>query len=219
MSFHPWDVSSSQAINIQEDLSKRVVKTGGPEKVSNVCGVDVSFPSKSTARAAAVVLSFPHMGVVEKAVSEVPVSFPYIPGLLAFREGEAVLSAVERLKTKPDLFLFDAQGLAHPRRLGLASHIGVLLNKSSIGIAKSRLVGSYQDLGSRIGDKSPLIDNGEVVGTVVRTKPGSAPIFISIGHKISLEEAVRLTLVCTLRGQRLPRPTLLAHNLCSGLKV
>lgn len=210
-----WNVSSQEAVQIQESLRKKIVKEGVPRRVNLVAGVDVGFPDKNIARAAVVVLSFPKLELVEKQIAEVPVTFPYVPGLLAFREAPACLAAIKKLANEPDLFIFDAQGYAHFRRMGLATHLGIILDKPSVGCAKSRLVGKYQVPGNRVGDKSDLIDKGEVVGAVVRSKQKSPPLFISIGHKISLDEAVRYVLACTKRGQRLPETTRLAHQIVS----
>lgn len=205
---HPWNVSPAQAIKIQEKLASRVVREGRPDNIYFVAGADVSFPNRETARAAVVVLSYPDLKVTEEVIAEVPALFPYIPGLLSFREGPAVLAAIKSLRHEPDLFLFDAQGISHPRRLGLASHMGLLLDKPSIGVAKSKLVGRI------VGDK--LIDRGEVITKVVRDWPnlrggaGRQTAFISIGHKISLENAVDLAR---------PEPTLLAHKLAARGKA
>lgn len=202
---HSWDVSPAAAIKIQLDLSKRVIKEGKLSRIDLIAGVDVGFPNPKTARAAVVVLSYPDLKLVEKTVAEIPVAFPYVPGLLSFREGPVVLAAIEKVEHEPDLFLFDAQGLSHPRRLGLASHLGLFLDRPSIGVAKSRLVGTI------VGDK--LIDRGEVVAKVIYGWPNlrggsvSKPVFISVGHKISLVEAVRLAI---------PEPTLLAHQTVSS---
>lgn len=221
--FHSWNVGSQEAIQIQEKLKKKIVRYGVPPQVCHIAGVDVGFPSslqaskdRSLARAAVVVLSFPDLSVVEKQVAEVSVTFPYIPGLLAFREAPAVLEAITKLESDPDLFIFDAQGYAHPRRMGLATHLGLFLDKPSIGCAKSKLVGSFKMPGNRVGERADLIDNGEIVGAVVRTRPGSPPLFISVGHKISLDEAVKYVLTCTKRGNHLPEPTRLAHQLASS---
>jgi deoxyribonuclease V len=217
--FHPWDVTPKEAIRIQQSLRSKVVSEGNP-RARLIAGVDVGFPPRQTrggpiARAAVVVLSFPGLELVEERVAEIPVTFPYVPGLLSFREVPACLEAIRQLKKEPDLFIFDAHGYAHPRRMGLATHLGIILDKPSIGCAKSKLVGEYRMPGIRVGDREDLFDKGEVIGTVVRTKPGSAPLFISIGHKISLSEAAECVLACTKRGNRLPETTRLAHQAAS----
>jgi deoxyribonuclease V len=148
----------------------------------------------------------------------VPVAFPYIPGLLAFREVPAVLAAVEKLQVAPDLFIFDAQGLAHPRRMGLATHAGLLLDWPSVGCAKSRLVGAYVEPGLERGDTSPLLDGTEQIGTIVRTRAGVKPVFVSIGHKTDLDTAVRFVLDCAPR-YRLPETTRYAHRVAGGEKI
>lgn len=214
-SLHSWDVSPQEAVQIQESLRGKIIRDAVVPRVRLVAGVDVGFPRSGVARAAVVTLSFPNLKIVTKQVAEVSVTFPYIPGLLAFREAPAVLAAIAKLEVAPDLFLFDAQGYAHPRRMGLATHLGLFLDKPSIGCAKSKLVGRYEVPGNRVGDRSDLVDEGETIGAVVRTRLGSPPLFISIGHRISLDEAVKYVLVGTKRGKRLPEPTRLAHELAS----
>ena len=214
-SLHFWNVTPKEAVKIQQELRDKVVKEGRPSCVRLVAGVDVDFPNRDTARAAVVVLGFPKLELVEKQVAEIPVTFPYIPGLLAFREAPSCLAAIQKLEHEPNLFIFDAQGYAHPRRMGLATHLGLFLDRPSIGCAKSRLVGRYQMPGNRVGDGSDLIDGDELIGTVVRTKPNTKPLFISVGHNISLDEAVKYVLLCTKRGNRLPETTRFAHKLAS----
>lgn len=213
MSFN-WDLKPQEAIGAQRELKAQVSTKNGFGEIKAIAGVDVSFPRKDIARAAVVVLGFPNLKLVDQARAEVEVSFPYIPGLLAFREGPAVIAAFEKLKTEPDLIIFDAQGLAHPRRLGLASHLGVLLDKPSIGCAKSKLCGEFRMPENKVGDYTFLRDKGETIGAVVRSKLNTTPLFVSIGHKIDLETAVDFVLKCC-RGYRLPEPTRLAHQLAS----
>lgn len=209
---HRWDVSPEEAVAIQLRLRSRVQKSNGfaLESLRTVAGVDAAY--REGGRAAVVVLSYPEMEPLEEAVASRETVFPYVPGLLSFREAPPVLDALASLRARPDLLIFDGQGYAHPRRMGLASHLGVYLDLPSIGCAKSRLVGRYQEPGPNTGDRSPLMDHGEVVGAVVRTKPRTNPLFISIGHKIDLETAVEVVLRC-LRGYRLPEPTRLADRL------
>jgi deoxyribonuclease V len=168
------------------------------------------------ARAAAVVLSFPGLEPLDFGLGEALATFPYRPGLLAFREGPAVLDALSRLSTWPDLLLFDAQGVAHPRRLGLAAHLGVLLDSPSIGCAKSRLTGYHVEPGKAMGDWVCLYSDkgagGEVIGVVLRTKPGAQPLYVSVGHRVDLDTARDLVLRC-VKGHRLPEPTRLAHDV------
>jgi deoxyribonuclease V len=181
---------------------------------SSVAGIDVGLRS-GVARAAVVVCSLDDLHIIEQVIVERPVTFPYVPGLLSFREAPVILAALAQLGARPDVLLFDAQGLAHPRRLGLASHVGVLLNWPSIGCAKSRLCGVAQEPPTARGGRCPLIDQGEVVGSVVRTRMGVRPVYVSAGHRVSLETAVDLVLHCG-SGYRLPEPTRWAHRYASS---
>jgi deoxyribonuclease V len=209
---HEWNVSPTEAIEIQQRLRPLVKQAPAIslDDVHTVAGIDASY--RDGGRAAIVVLSFPDLRRLDSAVAFRPSVFPYVPGLLSFREGPVVVDAMEKLSVRPDLLMFDGQGYAHPRRLGLASHMGVYLNLPSIGCAKSRLIGRFDEPGPNIGDRSPLTDHGEVVGTVLRTKPRTNPLFISIGYRVDLDLAVEVVLQC-LRGYRLPEPTRAAHNL------
>ena len=215
---HPWDVTYAEAVAIQEELRHHVVTVGRLGPVDTVAGVDVGFPDPHIARAAIVVLCFPDLRPLDSAVAEVALEFPYIPGLLAFREVPAVLAAVEKLQIQPDLFIFDAQGLAHPRRFGLASHAGLLLDRPSIGCAKSRLVGDFVEPSAERGAMSPLMDGGENIGAVVRTRTGVRPVFVSIGHRVDLETAVRYVLDCAPT-YRLPETTRYAHRVAGGAEI
>jgi len=212
---HPWDLPVKEAETLQARLAKQVVArtTFKRNAIKTVAGVDVGFEG-GVARAAAVVLSFPDLEPLDFSLGEAPVTFPYVPGLLAFREGPAVLAALARLATWPDLFLFDAQGIAHPRRLGLAAHLGVVLDSPSIGCAKSRLVGSHDEPGKAMGDWVYLYSDKQVIGVVVRTKVGAQPLYLSVGHRVDLEAARDLVLRC-VKGHRLPEPTRLAHDIAS----
>ena len=215
----PWPQSLAQARRWQEELAARVERRDRLGRLRRVAGVDVHYPrGEELARAAVVVLSFPGLAVLETAVAEVPVPFPYRPGFLSFREVPPALAALERLGQPPELLLCDGQGLAHPRRLGLACHLGVAVDRPSIGVAKSRLVGQYRPPGPRKGDWSPLRHRGEVVGAVLRTREGVKPVFVSPGHRVSLATAVNLVLACTPR-YRLPETTRLAHRLARGLPL
>jgi deoxyribonuclease V len=215
---HAWSVSSDEAVAIQERLRCHLVTENQLGHVQVVAGVDVGFPDRNTARAAIVSLQFPSLTPVDFAVAAMPVKFPYIPGLLAFREVPAVLAAVRGLKRLPDLFIFDAQGLAHPRRMGLASHAGLLLDRPSIGCAKSRLVGQHEEPGSQRGARSPLMDGDECIGAVVRTRANVKPVFVSIGHRVDLDVAVRYVLDCASK-YRLPETTRYAHRVASGEEI
>ncbi len=211
---HRWDVSPPEAVRIQEELRQYVVPAGSLEAVRAVAGLDVGFHG-DLAKAAVAVYSFPALELLHEAVAERPVEFPYIPGLLSFREGPAALAALEKSTVSWDVLLCDAQGIAHPRRLGLASHLGVLLDRPSVGCAKSRLIGEHAPVGEAAGSQVPLLSGDEVVGAVVRTRQGARPVYVSIGHRIDLASAIELVLACT-RGYRLPEPTRRAHLLASG---
>jgi deoxyribonuclease V len=209
---HRWDVSPAEAVAIQQRLRGLVQRTDGVrlEAITSVAGVDASYGA--VARAAVVAFSFPELRVVEQAVVSGQSTFPYVPGILSFREAPLVLAALGRLRSLPDVLICDAQGYAHPRRFGLACHLGVHLDRPSIGCAKSRLVGTYDEPGPNQGDRSPLMDAGEVIGMVVRTRARTNPVFVSVGHKIDLETAVEVVLHC-VRGYRLPEPTRVADRL------
>jgi deoxyribonuclease V len=212
---HRWDLSIEQAQALQATLAEKVIRatTFDPNAVRTVAGVDVAFEG-DIARAAAVVLSFPALKVVDSALTEVRASFPYVPGMLAFREGPSVLAALNKLKVWPDLLIFDAHGLAHRRRAGLAAHMGVILDWPSIGCAKSRLIGTHAEPGQTVGDWASLWDKEEEIGAVVRTRTGSRPLYVSIGHRVALPTAVEFVLRCG-RGYRLPETTRCAHRLAS----
>jgi deoxyribonuclease V len=212
---HRWDVSSDEAIAIQRQLRSQVLTTSDITltTLKTIAGVDAAYRDKTgEAKAAIVVLTFPELEVVEQVVATRPINFPYVPGLLSFREAPVVLDALSSLRARPDLLMCDGQGYAHPRRLGLASHLGIYLDMPSIGCAKSRLIGSYDEPGPNKGSVSSLIDHGETIGMVLRSKTGTRPLFVSIGHMIDLATAVLLVNQC-LRGYRLPEPTRLADKL------
>jgi deoxyribonuclease V len=212
---HSWDVSADEAVEIQRRLRALVVRENGfdPALVRTIAGIDASYRDKACA--AVVVLSLPDLAVVEQVVAERETRFPYVPGLLAFREAPAVLDAMEKLTARPDLLMFDGQGVAHPRRLGIAAHLGVYLGMPSIGCAKSRLTGSYYEPGPAVGATSPLMAGREQIGVVLRSKPRANPLFISTGHLIALPTATSFVLQ-TLRGYRLPEPTRLADRLAGA---
>ena len=215
---HDWDVSPAEARKIQADLAARIDLTDAIsiDAIEIVAGVDntyVTQEGKTTAGAVVVVLTFPAMEIVETGFAWQPIAFPYVPGLLSFREAPAVLAACADLTIEPDVFLFDGQGYAHPRRLGLASHLGLFLQRPTIGCAKSRLVGEYEEPERVFGAYTPLVDRGEVVGAAVRTRPRHKPLFVSPGHKISVETAVAVALACCRDGAFLPEPTRLAHEI------
>lgn len=215
--FHPhsWLVSPTQARAIQEKLRDLVVLNDDFASPSVIAGVDVGFEDEGrTVRAAVVLLEFPSLCLMEQAIARVPCTFPYVPGLLSFRELPGVLAAMEQLSRLPDLVLCDGQGYAHPRRLGIASHLGILSGLPTIGVGKTRLIGSYDEPGLEKGDWSGLFDQGERIGSVVRTRTGIKPLFISPGHKVSFQSAIDLTLACTIR-YKLPETTRAAHRLAS----
>ena len=213
---HPWDVTPERARRIQAEGRGFVVAEDWVGEVRRVAGIDVGFEQGgSVSRAAVAVLAFPSLQLLESAVARLPTSFPYVPGLLSFREIPAVLEALDQLSAPPDLLLCDGQGYAHPRRFGLACHLGVLTGVASIGVAKSRLIGAHGALPLHKGAWVPLVDGDETIGAVLRTRSGVAPLYISLGHRITLPTAVHWVLACTRR-YRLPETTRQAHRLASG---
>ena len=211
---HQWNVSPQQALALQEQLANQVIREAKLGLVTTVAGVDASYRD-GLACAAVVTLSYPELEVTEYATATRPVEFPYAPGLLTFREGPAVLEALDKLTSPPDLLIFDGQGLAHPRRLGLASHIGLLVDIPSIGCAKSRLCGQYKTPGPERGRFTLLTDKGETIGAVVRTRARVKPVFVSIGHRVDLPTSINYVLDCC-RGYRLPETTRWADRVARG---
>ena len=194
-------------------LVSRTNELTGPRYIA---GVDISVDrARGMGRGAVVVLSYPSLEVAEVQTVEDSIDFPYVPGLLSFREAPLTLAACEKLEITPDLFLVDGQGIAHPRRLGLASHLGLFLDRPTVGCAKSRLCGSHGTLTEEVGSYAELMDSDEVIGAALRTKLGTKPIYVSIGHKVDLKSAIYWTLQCC-RGYRLPEPTRLAHLAAGG---
>ncbi len=210
---HPWDVSPREARDIQAGLAPMVIREGPLSVVNTVAGIDVGFEGGES-RAAVVVLKFPDLTLSEYATAKIPTTFPYVPGLLSFREIPAVLEALKLLRSLPDLLLCDGQGEAHPRRFGLASHLGVITGIPAIGVAKSRLIGTHDPLPDKKGEWVHLKDKNQVIGAVLRSRTGVKPLYISIGHKITLKGAIRFVLRCTPK-YRLPETTRLAHMLAS----
>ncbi|WP_166805010.1 deoxyribonuclease V [Nitrosococcus wardiae] len=213
---HSWNLSPQEAVALQQRLAAQVITEDRLNQVHSVAGVDVGFENQGKiTRAAVVVLRLADLSLVEQAVARQPTRFPYIPGLLSFRECPAVLAALEKLTVMPDLLLCDGQGIAHPRRFGIACHLGVLTDLPSIGVAKTRLVGKHGVVPDERGSWTPLVDKGETVGAVLRTRTGVKPIFISAGHRISLSSALHYVMACTTR-YRLPETTRAADKLASG---
>ncbi|MBW4466854.1 MAG: deoxyribonuclease V [Pegethrix bostrychoides GSE-TBD4-15B] len=212
---HDWNLTPQAAIALQQKLRSEIITVDQLDSVQTVAGVDVGFEDAgATTRAAISVLSFPTLSLVEQSVARLPTSFPYVPGLLSFREVPAVLEALAKLSALPDLLLCDGQGTAHPRRFGIACHIGLLVNRPAVGVGKSRLVGTYPDVPDERGAWVPLTHQDETIGAVLRTRLGTKPLYISPGHRISLETAVRCVMRCTTR-YRLPETTRAAHKLAS----
>ncbi|MGD9675957.1 MAG: deoxyribonuclease V [Candidatus Bipolaricaulia bacterium] len=214
---HPWTVTPRQAAGIQLELRVRLDLSWSERPVSTVAGIDVSVV-RNLARAAVVVLGFPDLRPRASATAEMKNVFPYVPGLLSFREGPVILAAWEKLGAKPDLVLFDGHGTAHPRGMGIASHMGLWLDVPTIGVAKSRLCGVAMEPGSHRGAVADLLDEADprrVLGAVVRTKDATHPVFVSPGHRIDLVHAVEFVLRC-VGSHRLPEPTRWAHHVAGG---
>lgn len=213
---HAWPSTVEEATTIQETLRNLVITTDQLNTpIQHVAGVDLGFlEDGKMSRAAVAVLSFPDLQIVETSLAYRPTSFPYIPGFLSFREIPAILDALEKIKTIPDIILCDGQGTAHPRRLGIACHLGVLIDIPTIGVAKSLLIGKHEELPEAKGSWQPLIHKKETVGAVLRTRTGVKPLYISSGHRISLPTAIDYVLRCTPK-YRLPETTRIADKLAS----
>lgn len=216
---HNWQLTSAEAMAEQTAYAARVRVENDFGAVNFVAGVDVGFENEyTTARAAVVVLTFPALELVETVIARRAVTFPYIPGLLAYREVPVILDAFQKIERAPDLIIVDGQGRAHPRRFGVACQLGVLLDMPSIGCAKSILVGRAEMPENRVGAWTPLIDQGETIGAALRTKLSTKravnPIYVSIGHRVTLDTAIDFVLKCC-RGYRLPETTRCAHNAAS----
>lgn len=216
---HDWNISPAEAIRLQKELSRRTNLSPPPKKPRWVAGLDCALSKdKRFIYAAAVVFSFPDLELLETASAREPLVFPYVPGLLSFREAPVCLKVAAKLKTAPDLWLIDGQGIAHPRRLGLASHLGLFLNTSTIGCAKSRLIGTHDKPKPEKGSFKWLYDKDEKIGAVVRTRTNVKPLFISPGHLCSFDDAIKYTLRCTTK-YRLPEPTRTAHQTVAKVKL
>jgi deoxyribonuclease V len=208
-----WDVDYRAARAIQERLRGEIIRTGSPGKVRAVAGADVSYDRHSDYfHAGVVAMKYPELEIVEEVTASGVSKFPYIPGLLTFREGPILVEAFRRLRTRPDLVIFDGQGVAHPRGIGLAAHMGLIVDVPSIGCAKSRLCGEHAEPCIDVRSSEPLRYEGRVIGRVVRTRQGVKPVYVSVGHRIMLASAVSWVLKCC-RGYRLPEPTRQAHHL------
>ena len=215
MALHSWDLTPREAIALQQALRERVVTVDALGPCRRVAGVDVGFEeSGAVTRAAVAVLAWPELTLIDQAIARRPTRFPYVPGLLSFRETPAVLACLETLGQAPDLLLCDGQGYAHPRRFGFASHLGLLADIPAIGVAKTRLVGTHGAVPEARGAWTPLLDGGEIIGAVLRSRAGVKPIYVSVGHRVSLPTAIQWTMDCTTR-YRLPETTRWAHRLAS----
>ncbi len=213
LKLHPWNVGYKKAVEIQERLKKSIILKGSAKDCKLIAGADVSYIKGSEIfYASVVVFNLQTMERVEEVTASGKVDFPYIPGLLSFRESPILLKAFAKIKSEPDVIILDAQGIAHPRGIGLASHIGLLLDKSSIGCAKTRLIGEYYEVGRDAGCHSRLTVKDKIVGAVLRTRKNVKPVFVSPGHKIDLKTSIALILK-SCRGYRLPEPVRQAHNL------
>ena len=211
-----WALSPAAARDLQLTLADRVEQGDRFGRIALVAGIDIGFEQAGTiTRAAVAVLELPELALVESALARRPTDFPYVPGLLSFREIPAALEALAALAATPDLLLCDGQGFAHPRRFGLACHLGWLVDAPCIGVAKSRLIGAFAEPGPARGAWTPLCDRDQTIGAAVRSRTGVKPLFVSTGHRVGLASAIRLTLACTGR-YRLPEPTRLAHQLASA---
>lgn len=216
---HDWNLSPQQAIELQKQFAYEVItedKFDAP--VKTVAGIDLGYDMKTNkSRAVVVVLKFPELELIESAEAIMPIQFPYVPGLLSFRETPVAIKALEKLQNAPDLILCDGQGIAHPRRFGIACHIGLITGVPSIGVAKSLLVGKYGALGEERGSSAPLVHRSREVGVVLRTKNKVQPLYVSVGHKISIETAIDYVLQCAPK-YRLPETTRLADQMASFRK-
>ncbi len=210
---HSWSVTPKEAVEIQRRLAERVIRKGRIRGLRLAAGADLAFtPDKRKCVAGVIVWDVKAHEIVEQHVVRQPVTFPYVPGLLSFREAPALVAALRKLETEPDVFLFDGQGLAHPRRFGLACHVGLLIDRPSVGCAKSVLVGTCGTPGLARGSTTALEHNGEHIAMALRTRDRVKPVYVSLGHRLSLDAAVEITLKCSV-GYRLPEPTRLADQL------
>jgi deoxyribonuclease V len=216
---HPWNLAPAQARALQAELAAEVVSDDAFGPIERVAGIDIGFEDHGRlTRAAVVVLRLADLAPLDQALARRPTNFPYVPGLLSFREIPAASEALGALQVAPDLLVCDGQGFAHPRRFGLACHLGWLFDRPCIGVAKSRLIGTYEEPGAERGCWTPLCDDGAVIGAALRTRARTKPVFVSVGHRVSLRSAVAFTLALTRR-YRLPETTRLAHRLASPTRA
>lgn len=219
--YHKWDVSYTDAITIQKDLAARLIFTDSACTAfpKYIAGADISYSKGDNLFfAAVVVLDYQSMDVIEESTSSGHIDFPYIPGLLSFREGPLLLRAFEKLRLEPDIIIFDGQGIAHPRGIGLASHLGLFLDTPSIGCAKTKLTGACETPEDEFGASSPIIRAGNIIGAALRTKKNVKPVYISQGYKIGLNASLDIVLSC-MRGYKLPEPTRKAHLAVNRMRL
>lgn len=216
LNLHSWEVNPQEAIKIQKDLKSNISLKKSFSKIDKVAGADVSY-YKNKMIAGVIVFEFPNLKAIEKQSFISPINSPYIPGLLTFREGPSILAAFKKIKSEPDIILFDGQGIAHPRRMGIATHLGLFLDKPTIGCAKSRLSGKYTSVGEEKGNYTLLKEGEEILGAVLRTRRRVKPVFISPGHKIDLPNSIEIVLKCIVK-YRLPLPVREAHIFVNQIR-
>ncbi len=216
LNLHSWEVSPQEAIKIQKDLKSNISLKKSFSKIDKIAGADVSYYQNKMI-AGVIIFEFPNLKVMESQFFISPINLPYIPGLLTFREGPSLLAAFKKIKNEPDIILFDGQGIAHPRRMGIATHLGLFLDKPTIGCAKSRLSGEYIPVGEEKGDYALLKEGEEILGAVLRTRRKVKPIFISPGHKIDLSNSIEIILKCIVK-YRLPLPVREAHIFVNQIR-
>jgi deoxyribonuclease V len=216
---HSWDVTPKEAVQLQLKLRDLIVPVWDGRDIRTLAAADVGFPDRKTVRAAVVVLAYPELEIIERGLWTGPCNFPYVPGLLAFREIPGLLSALERIESEPDVLLCDAQGIAHHRRMGLAAHVGILLDRPVLGCAKSVLFGTFEEPGMEKGSVSYMRDKaGEIIGAAVRTRRSVKPVYVSVGNRIDLATAVDIVMTCSPK-YRIPVPLRKAHRLSVGEDV
>ncbi len=221
LSLHSWDISPQEAIRVQKALRDKIIfdssfKLSGVKKIA---GADVSYSKQENlVYGVVLILTYPELKVIEEKWAVKEASFPYVPGLLVFREGPSLIEAFEKIENEPDLVMFDGHGISHPRGIGIASHMGILLDKTTIGVAKTSLTGEWKMPGNKRGSLSPILKDGKEIGAVVRTKENVEPIFVSVGHKVDLDTAVGIALSCSI-GYRLPEPVRQAHIYSNKVKT